>query len=63
MENLSKEQFLGIVRHVLTFVGGFLVMKGIIDESIVTELSGAITTLVGGVWSIINKIKIKKENE
>ena len=63
MKDLSKEQFLGIVRHILTFVGGFLVMKGIIDESLVTELSGGLTTLIGGIWSIINKNKLKKEEE
>ncbi len=29
---LTKEQFLGIVRHSLTFIGGFLVMKGLVDD-------------------------------
>jgi len=52
---LTKEQLLGIVRHTLTFVGGILVMKGIIDESTYTELSGAVLTLIGGIWSVVNK--------
>jgi len=52
---LTKEQLLGIVRHTLTFVGGILVMKGIIDDSTYTELSGAVLTLIGGIWSVVNK--------
>ena len=53
--NLTKEQLLGIVRHGLTFVGGLLLMKGLVDETTMTEISGAVITLVGAVWSIINK--------
>ena len=30
-------------------------MKGIIDEQMAMELSGAVMTLVGGVWSIVDK--------
>lgn len=52
---LSKEQWLGIVRHSLTFVGGILITKGIVDEAIWAEISGAALTLVGGVWSVVVK--------
>lgn len=52
---MKKETTLGIIRHALTFVGGVLVMKGIIDEQMAMELSGAVMTLVGGVWSIVDK--------
>jgi len=52
---MSKEQVLGILRHTLTFVGGLLVMKGIIDTETLAELSGAVMTLVGGVWSVVSK--------
>jgi hypothetical protein len=52
---LSKEQLLGIVRHGLTFVGGLLLMKGIVDEAILSEISGAVITLTGAIWSVINK--------
>lgn len=54
---LTKEQFLGILRHTLTFVGGVLVMKGIIDDATFSELSGAALTLAGGIWSVIDKNK------
>ena len=48
-----KEQVLGLVRHALTFVGGLLVTKGIIDEASSLELVGALVTVIGIVWSVI----------
>lgn len=50
--NLTKEQVLGILRHALTFVGGFLVMKGF-DSSTWELISGSALTLVGAIWSIV----------
>ena len=52
---LTKDQVLGIVRHTLTFVGGIVVMKGLVDETVVTEIIGGVMTLVGTIWSVINK--------
>ncbi len=52
---MKKEIVLGIVRHTLTFVGGILITKGLVDASSVQELSGALITLIGGVWSILQK--------
>jgi len=43
------------LRHVLTFVGGIVIAKGLIDESLYTELVGGVATLVGTVWSIVSK--------
>lgn len=54
---LTKEQILGIARHTLTFVGGILVMKGIIDEGTWAEVSGGIITLAGTIWSVVVKNK------
>lgn len=54
---LTKEQILGIVRHGLTFIGGILITKGLIDESTATEIIGGIITLAGTIWSIIEKNK------
>ena len=54
---LTKEQVMGIVRHTLTFVGGLLIAKGLIDESMLTEVVGALTTLSGVIWSIVAKNK------
>jgi hypothetical protein len=52
---MTKEQILGIIRHALTFAGGVLITRGIIDEATFTELSGAALTLVGGIWSVVAK--------
>jgi hypothetical protein len=52
---MSKEKVLGIVRHALTFVGGILIMKGIIDESTANEIIGGIITLAGTIWSVVDK--------
>lgn len=52
---LTKEQLLGILRHVLTFGGGLLVMKGLVDETLWAEVSGGAIALVGSVWSIFEK--------
>jgi hypothetical protein len=52
---LSKEQVLGIIRHTLTFVGGIVVMKGLVDDATVTEIIGGIMTLAGTIWSVVDK--------
>jgi hypothetical protein len=52
---LTKEQILGIVRHGLTFIGGILITKGLIDDATATEIIGGIITLTGTIWSVINK--------
>lgn len=54
---MNKAQILGVLRHVLTFAGGFVVAKGWIDEGLVTELIGGVITLSGTVWSVIEKYK------
>lgn len=52
---LTKEQVLGIVRHTLTFVGGIVVAKGLVDGTLVTEIIGGVLTLTGAIWSIVAK--------
>jgi hypothetical protein len=52
---LTKEQIMGIIRHGLTFVGGILVMKGLVDETTITEIVGGVMTLTGAIWSIVDK--------
>ena len=55
-----KQKTLGIVRHALTFLGGVLVTQGVIDDAIFAELFGAAMTIIGGVWSVIDKAKAEK---
>ena len=54
---LTREQVLGIVRHALTFIGGIVVMRGLVDETMVTEIVGSVVTLTGAIWSIVAKTK------
>lgn len=54
---MKKEQILGILRHSLTFLGGLFVMKGLVDETTATEIIGGVITLVGTIWSIVEKTK------
>lgn len=52
-----NDKLLGIIRHALTFAGGVLVTQGVIDDATFTELFGAAMTLIGGIWSVIDKNK------
>jgi hypothetical protein len=54
---MSKDQILGVVRHALTFIGGFLVVKGYLDEGLLNEVIGGVIALAGTIWSIIDKNK------
>lgn len=55
---LTKEQLMGILRHGLTFIGGLLIMKGLVDEAAIEEVIGGVITLTGTIWSIIEKNKV-----
>lgn len=52
---MNKEQIMGLVRHVLTFVGGIIVAKGLATDAMTSELIGGIMTVVGATWSILSK--------
>lgn len=52
---MTKEQIQGIVRHALTFVGGILVIQGVIEESLLNELIGGVVAISGILWSIFSK--------
>jgi hypothetical protein len=54
---MKKEQIFGIIRHTLTFVGGLLFYNGVLDDSEATEIVSATMTLIGLIWSIVEKNK------
>lgn len=61
MPNISERKFemvLGLVRHVLTFGGGFLVTSGVLTQTDMETAVGALVTLVGIVWSAMHKKKV-----
>lgn len=55
--NQSKLAFL---RHALTFLGGTLVSKGLMDEGALNELVGTIISITSISWMIFEKMKLKK---
>lgn len=54
---MTKEQILGVLRHILTGLGGILIAKGYMDESMLNDAAGAVVTIIGITWSIISKHK------
>lgn len=55
MKKLSQEQIFGIIRHVLTFTGGILVIKGVATDAVTNEIIGSTMSLIGLVWSVVSK--------
>ena len=52
MLNLSKEQWLGILRHVVGGVGPLLVLKGVVDEQTVSLVGGMVLSIGAIVASV-----------
>ena len=54
-EKIMHAAIMGIIRHVLTALGGGLVVSGTLSGDDMNAAIGAITTLVGIAWSLIEK--------
>jgi hypothetical protein len=54
---MNMEALMGVIRHILTFGGGFLVAKGLVDEETMLQAVAALATLIGLGWSIFAKKK------
>ena len=50
-----KDVLTGIIRHLGTFGGGYLVTDGLATQDEVTAAVGALVTLVGFGWSVYSK--------
>jgi hypothetical protein len=57
---VNLQTILGLLRHLLTFGGGALVTAGLSSDGQITEMVGAVITLIGGGWSIWEKSQAKK---
>lgn len=53
MPTINKTVILGLVRHVLTLGAGFLIAKGLANESNTQELVGGLMAVIGSVWSML----------
>lgn len=54
---MNGEQIGGIVRAVVSAIGGFFVGKGVLDAETATALAGAAATIAVAVWSVLAKKK------
>ncbi len=54
---IMKSAVIALLRHLLTFIGGTLVAKGIIDSATLTEIIGSILTLLSVGWMALDKTK------
>jgi hypothetical protein len=52
---MTVELFMGLVRHLLTFGGGFMVAQGYATQDEVTTGVSAAAALFGVAWSVVMK--------
>jgi len=52
---MKKEKWYSVIRHTLTFIGGILVLKGTIEESVAEQIIAGLMTLIGLVWGQVEK--------
>ena len=59
--NLMQSAIIALLRHLLTFIGGTLVAKGILDATALTEIIGAIISILSVTWMAVSKYKAPAE--
>jgi hypothetical protein len=52
---MNWEQISSVLRHILTFGGGFIIAKGWISAEAMPGIIGAIITVGGVIWGMFNK--------
>lgn len=52
---MNGEQIAGVVRAIVSAVGGYFVGRGIIDGETVAMIGGALATLATAAWSVWSK--------
>ena len=58
---LMQSAIIALLRHLLTFIGGTLVAKGLLDATALQEIIGALITLLSVGWMAVEKVKAKPE--
>lgn len=57
-----KNTILSLIRHGLTFGGGFLAAKGLISDETLASIIPVIVTAVGALWGAVDEyLAAKKE--
>jgi hypothetical protein len=54
---MKTDEIGGIVRALVSALGGYLVGQGLVDSETAMTIGGGITTIVVAVWSIYSKRK------
>lgn len=54
-KKMMGDREMGVVRHILTALGGVLVYMGYTDEGTWTMVAGSLATMVGFIWSWMAK--------
>lgn len=49
---MTQDQVGGVVRALLTALGGYFVGQGLVDANTVAIIAGSAATLAGAAWSI-----------
>jgi hypothetical protein len=58
---MKVEQITGIIRHILTTVGGVLISTGVAEKDQVELIAGGVAALIGVAWSWFSKRKAEPE--
>ena len=59
MPNVQQEQVMGIIRHVITFAGGYLVSRGKLSPTDAETIAGIVASIAGVAWSFLAKTNTK----
>lgn len=54
---MKTDEIGGIVRALVSALGGYLVGQGLVDSETAMTIGGSITTIVVAIWSIYSKRK------
>ncbi len=57
----NKDTILSIVRHLLTFGGGFLVAKGLVSDSTLGTLIPSVVAAIGAIWGAADEFIAAKK--
>lgn len=56
-----KNTVLSLLRHALTFGGGYLLAKGIITEATLGEVISGVLALTGALWGAYDEYKAENK--
>lgn len=54
---MSMQQILGLIRHILTTLGGSGMFAGYVSQDEITAIVGGVVTLIGVIWSWLSPEK------